>query len=353
MVLTAKDETSKPLSLWVTPVSDIGGVGRHFLDVASTGLPGFRLAFLVPEGPLAEELRGRGAAVQTAKFGESASLLESIASLRGAVKALGPSLVHTHLAFADIVSALTPLPRGVVRVSTEHGIAAPDIYQSGLKAKLMKQVHHFRTSRFASIIAVSRSTQDVMARNWKPLAPVKLIYNGVARTDSGFKPQPHLTVLSLARLSHEKQIHKLIDGFSALLKLRPDARLVIGGIGPDEVSLKQQVESLGISQSVSFPGFVDAQNAMNNADVLVQLSKWENCSYSLLDAKVRGLGIVATRVGGNPEIVNEDSLIDSLEAYDIAQAIVRQARGNTDTKWATVEEMCIQTAQHYMEVLAR
>ena len=51
------------------------------------------------------------------------------------------------------------------------------------------------------------------------------------------------------------------------------------------------------------PGFVDPDRAMAEHDVLAMLSVWENCSYALLDAAGRGMGVVASDVGGNPEIL--------------------------------------------------
>lgn len=353
MVLNQGVSSKAPLALWISPVAEIGGVGRHFIDVASAGIPNFALAFLVPEGALAQALRAKGATVYVGDFGVDNGLLASARAVSSLAKKLGPAVVHSHLAYADIALAASRLPRGTVRISSEHGIAAPDIYQSGLRAAVMKQVHHLRTARFASIIAVSKSTAEVMQRNWKPLAPVTLIYNGVdAPVKSGARPK-HLTVLSLARLSHEKRIGALISGFAALLEQRPDARLVIAGAGPDEGDLRDQVRNLAIADSVTFAGFVDAAQALDNASVLVQLSKWENCSYSLLDAKVRGLGIVATAVGGNPEIVEQASLLDSLEPQAIAAAIIAQEAGNAATKWLSVAEMCTLISAHYTEVVSR
>ena len=72
MIPEAARTALAPLTLWVVPVADLGGVARHVLDVARVGLPGLRLAVLYPEGPLAERLREQGAAVFTGAVGPDA-----------------------------------------------------------------------------------------------------------------------------------------------------------------------------------------------------------------------------------------------------------------------------------------
>ena len=58
-----------PIALWVVPVAEIGGVARHVLDVARTGLPRTRMMVLCPPGALAEELTQLGVPVRAESFG--------------------------------------------------------------------------------------------------------------------------------------------------------------------------------------------------------------------------------------------------------------------------------------------
>ena len=118
------------------------------------------------------------------------------------------------------------------------------------------------------------------------------------------------------------------DLLRAFAKLRSDrsfARLTVAGEGPLREELQELTEQLGIGDAVEFPGFVDPAEAMAAADVMVQLSVWENCSYTLLDAVNAGLGVVATPVGGNPEILPERCLVWTEDAADVAAAIQEQA----------------------------
>ena len=110
-------------------------------------------------------------------------------------------------------------------------------------------------------------------------------------------------MLSLARLAPEKRLPELLRAFALVARDHPDARLTVAGVGELEATLRADAPALGLADRVDFPGFVDADKALADADVVAMLSVWENCSYTLLDAAVAGLGVVASPVGGNPEIL--------------------------------------------------
>ncbi len=255
-------------------------------------------------------------------FGPDHGLRASTATLRHAVRTLRPAVVHSHLAYADIVAALVG---GATLVSTEHGIARDDLvyHHSPARSRVMNTVHTARLRRFDAAIAVSHATADAMTEKWRPRLPVTVIPNGV-------DPTPHadreagLRILSLARLAPEKRLDALVDAFAALHREHPEATLTLAGRGEGETALRAQVDRLGLSEVVSFPGFVDAEEAMADHDVLAMLSVWENCSYALLDAAARGLGVVASRVGGNPEMLPGRCLVDADDADAVAGALAAQ-----------------------------
>ncbi len=349
MVLT------RPTALWVVPVSDLAGVARHVLDVAAAGIPGWRLVFLTPPGDLPTRLRELDVSVAEGPFGPDHGLRASVTTLRDVVRRERPAVVHSHLAHADIVAALTvPLRpgRGPRLVTTEHGIARDDVvyHRSSGKTRLMAAVHTARLRRFDAAIAVSRATADAMREKWHPRREVVVIPNGV-------DPQPGATrstglrILSLARLSPEKRLPALVDGFAELHRSHPEARLTLAGRGPEEQVLRAQVTRLRLDDVVTLPGFVDPEQAMTDHDVLAMLSVWENCSYALLDAAGRGMGVVASDVGGNPEILPARSLVEASDASAVAAALSMQGLDPTArpglSDWPSVADMCARIAQTY------
>ncbi|MDQ0922277.1 glycogen(starch) synthase [Pseudarthrobacter sp. W1I19] len=320
-------------ALWVVPVPELGGVARHVLDTAGAGLPGWNLVVLCPEGMLAQRLRDMGVAVLTGHLGPAAGFHRSLRTLTQHLRHLRPDIVHSHLAYADVVAAAAALRTGVRLVTTEHGIAGDDGIYHGApwKSQVKALMHRIRLLRADAVIAVSEATRRTMAAKWKPRRPVVVIPNGVdgheisrrveelrkaSGTAAGAK------ILSLSRLAPEKGLETLLSAFALVATENQEARLVIAGEGPLRASLEKRAMELGVGHAVEFPGFVDPVAAMADADVLVQLSVWENCSYTLLDAVSAGIRVVATDVGGNPEIVHKDCLVQQNSPHSVAQRIL-------------------------------
>ncbi|MGB4135535.1 MAG: glycosyltransferase family 4 protein, partial [Microbacterium sp.] len=272
-------------------------------------------------------------------------------TLARTIRSVAPQIVHSHLAYADIVSAWTRLPAGVRRITTEHGIAGDDgvYHRSGMQSRVMAFVHRIRFGRFDGVIAVSRATREAMLAKWRVRQPIAVIPNGVD-LPSGVERRPPasvagLRVLSLSRLAPEKRIDRLVEAFALLRTARPDATLTIAGEGPLLAELQALAARRGVP--VAFPGFADPETAMAAADVVVQLSVWENCSYTLLDAVARGLRVVAAEVGGNPEVADPASLIaDVGDVAAVARAIEESVPGGAPAP-SSVAEMCAAVAREY------
>lgn len=338
-----------PTALWVVPVADLGGVARHVLDIARTGLPGWRLIVACPEGPLAERLRRIGAAVVTAPLSPADGIPTGVTELRRLVRTVRPAVVHTHLSYADLLGALATLGHPTTVVTTEHGIARDDLVYHGTvwRSRLKALAHTARLRRADALIAVSESTKDVVQEKWHPArgTRVVVIHNGIDRPATPVVQSPGLHVISLARLAPEKGLIDLLAAFALVVRDHPEARLTVAGTGPLEVELADRAQALAITAAVTFPGHVDPASLLSQADVLAQLSVWENTSYSLLDAIVNGLGVVAAPVGGNPEILGSRSLVERSDHAAVASRIVSQGlcvadRPQLSPQWPTIGAMC-------------
>jgi glycosyltransferase involved in cell wall biosynthesis len=271
---------------------------------------------------------------------------------------LRPRVVHTHLSYADVVGALVK-PHGTALVTTEHGLADDDLVYHGSRARSQVRglLHRARVRRADSLIAVSHATLRVARRKWHlpDRLRIHVLHNGIDRPDPLPAARPGLHVVSLARLAPEKRLPELVTAFGLVAAEHPDARLTLAGTGPLEHDLRRQVTDLGLDDRVSFPGFVDAGTLLGRAHVLAQLSVWENCSYALLDALVHRVGVVASPVGGNPEIVPAACLVDPADSRAVAAAIVRQGlepdvRPGLAADWPDVAAMTGQVARVYAEV---
>lgn len=349
-----------PLALWVVPVAELAGAARHVLDAVGAGIPGWRTVVLCPQGPLASELQARGSAVIQGSVSPDDGAVTAIRTIRQVLTRLRPEVLHTHLAFADIAGiaaaqGLRSSSGSRIRVvSTEHGIAGvTGLYQgSAAAARVKAVVHRARLLRTDHLIAVSGSTREQVLAQWGSGAPITVVRNGVDAPTTPVERSEGLRVLSLARLAPEKRIDRLLDGFARVLGEHPQATLTVAGTGPEEQTLRVQVGRLDMEDRVAFPGHVDARSALREHDVVVQLSAWENLSYTLLDAVAHGLGVVATDVGGNREVVPARCLVDADDPEAVAAAIVSQgtdlqARPTPDGVGQSVQEMCRDIATVY------
>ncbi len=347
--------------LWAVPVSDLAGVARHTLDVLGRGVPGWEVVLLAPDGPLVDRAVDLGGAVEAAAFGPRFGLAASVRSLAAAVRRVRPAVVHSHLAYADLVAAALPLGRAA-RVSTEHGIAPDDrlFHRGPVERRAMALAHALRLRRTAALVGVSEATLDAVRSKWHPGrgTTTVLIRNGVDPGPARAPGPSGLRIGALARLAPEKGLHDLIDAFALVVRDHPAASLRIAGTGPEGPALAARAARRGVESSVELCGHVEPAELLGEIDVLAQLSRWENCSYSLLDALAAGRGVVATRVGGNPEMLPDRCLVALGDVAGAAAALVVQgldpdARPTWPDGWPGVGEMCTDLAALYDGATAR
>ncbi len=134
-------------------------------------------------------------------------------------------------------------------------------------------------------------------------------------------------LLAVGRLSHEKGHADLISAFASIVKADPRTKLVIVGDGPERNSLETRARSSGFGDRIIFTGQVsDASVYYRVADVFVLPSHSEGSPNALLEAMAAGLPVVATRVGGVPEIVTDEEsalLAPAHDAQAMAEAVLR------------------------------
>ena len=355
------DSSERGRVLWAVPVSGIGGVARHVRDVLGRGVPGHDLALVVPPGPLADTCRAAGHEVVEASFGPAHGLAASLRALRAAVRSTRPAIVHSHLSYADLVTAMLP-SSSFRRVSTEHGIAADDrvYHSSAAVARLMAVAHAARLRRLDALVAVSHATARAIRDKWHPPTRlhVDVLPNGSDPPPVPPGPAtPGLHIAALARLAPEKGLLDLVDAFAKVRADHPEAPLTIAGEGPMQDEIGARVEALGLRDEVDLLGFVDGFAGLGAVDVVAQLSVWENCSYTILDAIGAGCGVVATDVGGNGEILPGRCLVPRGDVDAACAALVRQGSEPTQRPrlrdgWPTVADQCAALATVYDRVLS-
>jgi glycogen synthase len=136
-------------------------------------------------------------------------------------------------------------------------------------------------------------------------------------------------LLYVGRLSQEKGVDVAIAALPAVLARAPDARLRIAGEGPLSLVLRDLVAERGLADRVEFLGFVSRDGVrclLSESSVVVVPSRGEGFSLVALEAAQAGRPVVATRVGGIPEVVvdGETGLLVPAEApAALAEAILK------------------------------
>ncbi len=134
-------------------------------------------------------------------------------------------------------------------------------------------------------------------------------------------------ILFVGRLSIIKGLPYLLKAFSRVLPTIPNANLVLVGEGPEKDALQDEAGELGIKDSVFFAGKVDwgeIHRVYQSADVLVLPSIYEQGGGLLLEAMACGVSIVASEVGGIPEVCGGKAvLVEPMNPEAISQAVVK------------------------------
>jgi glycosyltransferase involved in cell wall biosynthesis len=187
------------------------------------------------------------------------------------------------------------------------------------KVRWYDRIDRLFLHRMDSVICVSAGQAEKVLAAGVPASKVRVIRNAarpdafrsansaVRKTIESFLPQPgRQIVLAAGRLSPDKGFHVLIDAIPAVLTRVPEARWIICGDGTQRSELEQQVRDSGLVGVVAFAGFRDDLDQwMPNADLFVLPSFTEGLPNVLLEAHAAGVPVVATAVGGTPELVLE------------------------------------------------
>jgi glycosyltransferase involved in cell wall biosynthesis len=147
-----------------------------------------------------------------------------------------------------------------------------------------------------------------------PAAKSSFIHNGISLSQIDRIPPASLRqaygwpegcalVGNVSRLMDYKGVDTFVRALACLNQQQPAVYGVIVGYGQQEAELKALAEQLGLSQRLAFAGRIGAAAAIKEWDVAVLSSRTEHCSNSLLEYMACGKPVVATNVGGNPELV--------------------------------------------------
>jgi glycosyltransferase involved in cell wall biosynthesis len=256
-----------------------------------------------------------------------------LGAIRRYVAANGIGVVHAHGYRSDLLSYIaTRGPGRPALVTTHHGWI-----RNSRRQELVTRAVLQLCRRFDGVEVVSNRLLDELPGSVRRRAAV--VHNAVVLDDyaplggrAGVRAELGLAedaiVLGvIGRISLEKGCLEMIDALARLAPRHPRVRLVFIGEGPLAAAVAARSEAAGVSDRVVFAGHRSpVRPCYEGLDLLVSPSRTEGISNVILEALTMGLPVVATRVGGTPEILEDgDSglLVPASNPAALADAIER------------------------------
>jgi glycogen(starch) synthase len=226
---------------------------------------------------------------------------EQVAELKRSFK---PDLVHINLTDPSVffhlhTAQVCPAPMLVaLRVGLPKHSSASD--------SLLK-----RTLSAAAWVTANSKALLQQARELLPeiKSTSSVIYNGLDFPDIALEPLPleNARLMCAGRLVRDKGFDVALASMALLVERFPKLQMTIVGDGPERIPLEQQARKLGLGEAVTFAGWVDPRDIpsfMKSATIVIMPSRWEEAfGLVALEAALTGRPVVATRVGGLPEVV--------------------------------------------------
>lgn len=236
------------------------------------------------------------------------SLLRHLRRLRA-----GHAILHAHHLYLEAMAAAWAGLRIGLPAIAKIACGGPDgdfarLRRTGLAVGLPL------LRRLRRVVAISGETEAELLAHGFPADRIARIGNGVdpirfapapdpeaARRQAGLGPE---TVLFLGRLDAQKGLDVALHAWARVTARRPGARLVLAGDGAARVALEDQARALGLSETVRFLGTrSDPETLLRGSQIFLLPSRSEGMSNALLEAMATGLPCVASRIGGNRDLV--------------------------------------------------
>ncbi|HET8681024.1 MAG TPA: glycosyltransferase family 4 protein [Micromonosporaceae bacterium] len=370
---SGQDGAADGLGVALVLGSSTGGIGAHVASLAG-GLAagGARVTVCGPAD--AEELfgfTGRGAGFVPVEIPANPRLRDAraVLALRSSLAAAEPDVVHAHGLRAGFVAAAARGGRPLV-VTWHNAVLGSG---GGLRGRANRRIEGW-VARAADITlcastdlverASALGARDVrLAEVAAPTLPARRRSAARVRRELGLAPGAPL-VLSVGRLHPQKRYDVLVAAAARWRRLSPAPLVVVAGRGPSYIELSAQISRE--RAPVLLAGHrTDVADLLGAADLAVVTSAWEARQLFAQEALAAGVPLVATRVGGIPELVGDAAVLVPPGDVDALDAAVRQLLGDAQLRrsyaergsaqartWPTERDTVDQVRNVYAELVA-
>jgi glycosyltransferase involved in cell wall biosynthesis len=310
--------------LYLLTTLDVGGAERSLLELVRR-IDRSRIQPVICSLVSGGALRPAYAALEVPVF--ELGVGPGLAEARGArlVRLLAryrPAIVHSRLILSNLWARIGAIMGAQViceKRGLDHG-----------RPRFMTTLNRLTQPLCAMNVANSRAVAAQMrSRDRIPERKLRVVYGGV---DCGrFAPPPEparkeFDLVTTTRLEHYKGIFDLIDAMHVVKQVRPATRLSVVGGGSRRAALERRIRDLDLCDAVTVWGErSDVPARLHEARVFVLSSHEEGLPNAVIEAMACELPVVATRVGGTPELVEDGrtgSLVNAHDPESLARAIL-------------------------------
>lgn len=316
---SAEISVIEPKILIVDLSRKFGGASSRVLTLIQNLPAGFAALAVLKDSPIAQEAQRLQLPIVVVGQHKASPLI--LVHLVSAIRKDGFRVIDTQNPQSKFWGSLAALLTGTSLVSTlnswyidEHGKGSV----KGFFYALLELATNFSLDRY---VVVSQPIFDALVRFGVDRSKIQLIYNAVdTNSDNGLKsklslvekfnlPSDSLLVVTAGRFVWAKGFDDLVNAFHILAKKIPNVYCLIAGDGKLYKDVKSKIEAVGLQERVILLGHIsreDVLSLINASDIFVMSSRTEGTPMVLLEAASLNKPILATNVGGIPELFKNE-----------------------------------------------
>jgi glycosyltransferase involved in cell wall biosynthesis len=336
----------QPKVLMLISGGETGGSRKHVLSLLE------RLAACIPvhlvclmQGPVYDEAIAKGLPVSLLQQASRRDM-RVIEALSRRIGEEGFTHLHSHGGRANFVAAVlkrrwrkTHASSPLRFLTTIHSDIYRDyIHQPGWKRWLFTRLNLWALRRFDHYIAVSQAFARQLEADGFPSGRISVVYNGIDLEQpvppytrqqlsdlSGLRFEERDLILTMVgRLHPVKEIPVFLHSFSRLLQEGWPLKALLVGDGPERERLQELIRTLQLEPHVALLGFrQDVEALLGASDLSVLTSRSESFPFVILESIKAGTPVVATQVGGIPDLLPEECLFQPGDVEGLAAVLKR------------------------------
>lgn len=312
---------------FIIPTLNLGGAEKqqvNILNDINTSIYDVKLYILKNQIQLLNQITNKNVEIIICNI-DSFKHLKNFFNFLKKLKEFNPDIIHSQMYNANILSRFIKiiLPESKI-INHFHGMSQwmskPKLILDKISSKLVDK-----------FIVVSPKSYDLRLKREKyPKNKMELLFNSVNLNpkieNKNFSLEKKDLVIGMAsRLIPLKNIKAAIYMLSKLLEKNLKLKLVIAGDGPERENLEKYTEKLNLKEKVTFLGFIEGMESFyENIDIYCISSTTEDLPLSVIEAMMAGKPIIASNIGGIPDILKDKKysiLVDDFYSQDEIEEI--------------------------------